>query len=160
MSDSCSLGVALSVVADELANRYSTYRAMLFYLYTGTINLASTLSDPTVVVTCKEGTIDARGTQHRLVDPKEVYRLADKLDLAELKQLAFKHIVKNLTVDNVRPLLSHTRLVLTRHFGRSRIRCSARLPLIFERSATPRLTFSRSTGSVQTRGEPWSRSMC
>ncbi|CCM02467.1 uncharacterized protein FIBRA_04566 [Fibroporia radiculosa] len=32
---------------------------------------------------------------------KAVFRLADRYDLPELKQLAFKHIVKSLTVDNV-----------------------------------------------------------
>ncbi|KAI0084787.1 hypothetical protein BDY19DRAFT_1077254 [Irpex rosettiformis] len=32
---------------------------------------------------------------------KAVYRLADKLDLQELKERAFQHIVKSLTVDNV-----------------------------------------------------------
>ncbi|KAI0045686.1 hypothetical protein FA95DRAFT_1495126 [Auriscalpium vulgare] len=32
---------------------------------------------------------------------KAVYRLADKLDLSELKERAFQHIVKSLTVENV-----------------------------------------------------------
>ncbi|KAI0916772.1 hypothetical protein AcW2_007078 [Taiwanofungus camphoratus] len=32
---------------------------------------------------------------------KAVYRLADRLDLQELKQRAFQHIIKSLTVDNV-----------------------------------------------------------
>jgi len=35
---------------------------------------------------------------------KAIYRLADKIGLPELKERAFEHIVKNLTVQNVRPL--------------------------------------------------------
>jgi len=33
--------------------------------------------------------------------PKAVYRLADKLDIQELKDRAFKHIIDSLTVQNV-----------------------------------------------------------
>jgi len=35
-----------------------------------------------------------------------VYRLADKMGLAELKERAYDHVVSSLTAQNVRPSLS------------------------------------------------------
>ncbi|KDQ62554.1 hypothetical protein JAAARDRAFT_30458 [Jaapia argillacea MUCL 33604] len=126
---------------------YSTYRAVLYYIYTDTIQFAplsssflsspsmgastSTLSLPTQLPQESQGNLGAglRATAQgessaTSVGPssrrewikdweennpgrpgpcsaKAVYRLADKLDLRELKDRAFQHIVKSLTVDNV-----------------------------------------------------------
>ncbi|KAF8584490.1 hypothetical protein K439DRAFT_1346016, partial [Ramaria rubella] len=133
------------VIVKDVA--YTTYRAVLYYLYTDTIlfaPLSSSFHPPTVTpptttalyspppsssetslmlppVTSKyphdKKDLPQQGPNTRrqwlkeweMTNPgrilpcsaKAVYRLADKLDLRELKNRAFQHIVKSLTVTNV-----------------------------------------------------------
>jgi len=144
----------VQVVVRDVA--YSTYRAVLYYIYTDTIvfaPLASSftkhsffspvppalkqprslgLSTPAVTAPEPQGifqlghnlkaSVSSETTlpglpssrkewiadweknnpgRPRPCSAKAVYRLADKLDLQELKDRAFQHIIKSLTVDNV-----------------------------------------------------------
>ncbi|OCH91934.1 hypothetical protein OBBRIDRAFT_870806 [Obba rivulosa] len=102
---------------------YATYRAVLYYIYTDAITfapLASSFGHATSPES--DGTTDTRPRsrkewlaqweeRHALADAprhkpkpcsaKAVYRLADRLDLPELKARAFRHIVRSLSVENV-----------------------------------------------------------
>ncbi|OBZ68962.1 hypothetical protein A0H81_11068 [Grifola frondosa] len=136
------------VVVRDVA--YTTYRAVLYYIYTDTIVFAPlsssfltssalptpvkvipVVSTPPVIASESQAQNGMRSSQQqpetvaltstgpftrrewiegwernnpgRLRPPsaKSVYRLADKLDLQELKERAFLHITKSLTVNNV-----------------------------------------------------------
>ncbi|KAM0787001.1 hypothetical protein ACM66B_006270 [Microbotryomycetes sp. NB124-2] len=110
---------------------YQSYRALLHYLYTDSITFAplssnyhvareaATLSGVPFPFKSKReyllantpfasaaGTTGVSSGLHANGSPvpcsaKETYRLADKLGLTELKDRAFEHIVKNLTVQNI-----------------------------------------------------------
>ncbi|GAA5870533.1 hypothetical protein JCM16303_001513 [Sporobolomyces ruberrimus] len=104
------------IVADA---SYSTFRALLYYLYTNQISftpLASTFyaakdraadgNYPLPFATRKAFILahSPRDSAKGSVGPasaKALYRLADKMGLSELKQLAFDHIVSSLTPQNV-----------------------------------------------------------
>ncbi|KAK4056182.1 hypothetical protein OIO90_002913 [Microbotryomycetes sp. JL221] len=106
---------------------YQSYRALLHYLYTDSITFAPLSSNYHVAkeasaqsgvafpFTSKReyllantpfsnsapgGSTTAMGASVPC-SAKEMYRLADKLGLTELKDRAFEHIVKNLTVQNI-----------------------------------------------------------
>ncbi|KAL0960934.1 hypothetical protein HGRIS_005939 [Hohenbuehelia grisea] len=129
----------LQVVVKDVA--YTTYRAVLYYLYTDTIVFAPlsssflsstresagtpSSSPPSVAASAAQGSIAVGGkpTQnvHTAASRKEwiadwmrsnpglptpcsakaAYRLADRLDLRELKERASQHILKSLTVENI-----------------------------------------------------------
>ncbi|GAA6029040.1 hypothetical protein JCM8097_001564 [Rhodosporidiobolus ruineniae] len=93
---------------------YVTYRAMLYYLYTDKIPFTPLASDFAVAVL--EGRLEANPPSRRAyllqrsedgdgvvepASPHAVYRLADKLDLPELKEKAKEAISRGLTVENV-----------------------------------------------------------
>ncbi|GAA6029042.1 hypothetical protein JCM8097_001565 [Rhodosporidiobolus ruineniae] len=95
---------------------YTTYRAMLYYLYTDKITFTPPASDFTVAFL--KGDVDLGGDpisrrayllrQAKRGDgvvepasPHAVYRLADKIDLPELKERAKEAISRGLTVENV-----------------------------------------------------------
>jgi len=124
-----------------LTYRYSTFRALLYYLYTNQIRFVVLLSSlnfelrsklPSLrsftplastfyaakdrafatnipfTYTSRKAFILAHSPHHSRtgdgVGPasaKALYRLADKMGLVELKELAFKHIVSSLTPQNV-----------------------------------------------------------
>jgi len=118
---------------------YSTYRSVLYYIYTDNIVFAPLSSSfinhttldqsvPTTSTGQSEGSGNVRASQSidsavisgaksrrewikvwencnpGMPSPcsaKAVYRLADRLDLGDLKQRAFQFIIKSLTVENV-----------------------------------------------------------
>ncbi|KAJ3535861.1 hypothetical protein NM688_g6921 [Phlebia brevispora] len=109
---------------------YATYRAVLYYIYTDTITFAPLASSfPSYTMSTSTSSINtgsAQGSKSfsligepstrrewlrawearhpdkpRPSSAKAVYRLADKLDLQDLKERAFQHIIKSLTVENV-----------------------------------------------------------
>ncbi|GAA5957322.1 hypothetical protein JCM3765_000422 [Sporobolomyces pararoseus] len=104
------------IVADA---SYSTFRALLYYLYTNQVSftpLASTFyaakdraSDLNIAFpyATRKSFIVAHSphdTSKGSIGPasaKALYRLADKMGLSDLKQLAFEHIVSSLTPQNV-----------------------------------------------------------
>ncbi|KAF6757529.1 hypothetical protein DFP72DRAFT_891381 [Ephemerocybe angulata] len=130
---------SMTVVVKDVA--YSTYKAILYYMYTDTIVFAplsssfsnskvkspprtpmAQISNPMIAA---ESSNQMPGPKRILGDPpssraewivewmqenpgrpapcsaKAVYRVADKLDLAELKDRAAKHIFKALNVNNI-----------------------------------------------------------
>lgn len=130
----------MRVVINDFA--YSTYKAVLYYLYTDVIVFAPLSSSfistpskrnvpfmlasqnpsdgqPTLAEGHKSSQVDSfvamprtrkdwiqrwhQAHPHRPApcSAKAVYRLADKLDLLELKERAYQHILKALTVDNI-----------------------------------------------------------
>ncbi|PPR05354.1 hypothetical protein CVT24_007968 [Panaeolus cyanescens] len=126
----------LTIVVRDVA--YTTYRAMLYYLYTDNIvfaPLASTfltvhhessavsldgmVSTPAEINQTMTGKLfppfeQARNRSEWIRDwmndnpgrpapcsAKAIYRLADRFDLAELKERAAQHIIKSLNVDNI-----------------------------------------------------------
>ncbi|KAJ2935132.1 hypothetical protein H1R20_g1985, partial [Candolleomyces eurysporus] len=126
----------MAIVIKDVA--YSTYKAILYYIYTDTIvfaplsssfshsKLRSPPSGTPVVGPASESSNNVLGGPKRnagdgpttraewIVEwtkdnpgrpapcsAKAVYRVADKLDLGELKERASKHIFKSLTVDNI-----------------------------------------------------------
>ncbi|EIM86087.1 uncharacterized protein STEHIDRAFT_147607 [Stereum hirsutum FP-91666 SS1] len=121
---------------------YTTYRAVLHYLYTDTIRFAPLSSSflstpPPAPIPTSASQTPAGDSQSQLgatlrtqgdsfssfparsrrdwlqqwqqnnpgkplpCSAKAVYRLADKLDLRELKERAFQHVIRSLTVENV-----------------------------------------------------------
>ncbi|GAA6007942.1 hypothetical protein JCM11491_006550 [Sporobolomyces phaffii] len=104
------------IVADA---SYSTFRALLYYLYTNQVSftpLASTFyaaKDRAVANNVPLAYSDRKAfilahsphvTNAGGVGPasaKAIYRLADKMNIVELKQLAFDHIISSLTPQNV-----------------------------------------------------------
>ncbi|EJD41831.1 hypothetical protein AURDEDRAFT_186281 [Auricularia subglabra TFB-10046 SS5] len=104
-----------SVVVRDSA--YSTYRALLYYLYTDMIIFAPLSSSFTPASAPSAGAAEPTtrrqwiytwSAQHpdlaQSVSPcsaKSMYRLADKLNMPELKARAFDHIVGSLNVHNI-----------------------------------------------------------
>ncbi|GJN87729.1 hypothetical protein Rhopal_000684-T1 [Rhodotorula paludigena] len=107
---------------------YTTFRALLHYLYTDSITFAPLASNYHVAKetasqsgqpfpyasrhaylaaqlpppTATAG--DPAAAVHSAVSPcsaKAIYRLSDKMDLAELKERAYEHIVSSLTAQNI-----------------------------------------------------------
>ncbi|KIY61995.1 hypothetical protein CYLTODRAFT_197699 [Cylindrobasidium torrendii FP15055 ss-10] len=68
---------------------YRTWRAIIHYIYTGTLQFAPLRS-----------TKRSRPSP-QACSPKSVYRVADEYGIDTLKQLAFKEIVGNITTKNV-----------------------------------------------------------
>ncbi|OSX60020.1 hypothetical protein POSPLADRAFT_1148932 [Postia placenta MAD-698-R-SB12] len=138
----------VQILVEDVA--YATYRAVLYYIYTGFITFAPLSSsfhavaeqspkllagDSTGSASGSQFTISSGQRPHlqhsestpitgatvpqsrkewiaqwernnpvdlpRPCSAKAVYRLADKYDLQELKQRAFRYIIRSLTVDNV-----------------------------------------------------------
>jgi len=128
----------MTVIVKDVA--YSTYLALLYYIYTDTIVFAplsssfiqardhssvSPMSTPSfapvepqgnTMATKKSAIEDFTAATRREwikewlrnnpgrpapCSPKAAYRLADRLDLRELKERAAQHISKSLTVDNI-----------------------------------------------------------
>lgn len=127
----------LTVVVKDVA--YSTYLALLYYLYTDTIVFAPlsssfisknqtpgtpvlTASQPSPSETQGNTSTQKRNTyqysttsRHEWIEEwkknnperpapcsaKAAYRLADRFDLADLKERASQHIIKSLTVENI-----------------------------------------------------------
>lgn len=96
-------------------NSFTTYRAMLFYLYTGEITFTPLASSLTVAVL--EGKADDETSRRdyllqktprssdevvKPASPHAVYKLADKLDLEDLKDRAKRRIIGGFKVENVR----------------------------------------------------------
>ncbi|EMD31420.1 hypothetical protein CERSUDRAFT_163065 [Gelatoporia subvermispora B] len=105
---------------------YATYRAVLYYIYTDTITFAplasSFLHRPSETDSANIAAPDARphsrtewlaqwDVRHNTPEApsrrpqpcsaKAVYRLADRLDLPELKARAFRYIVRSLSPENI-----------------------------------------------------------
>lgn len=93
----------VAVIKDMAA---TTFEALLYYMYTGEIDFAPF---------CSEGKGDCHVWGERRwemggrpkVSPKSVYRLADKYDIPELKQLAWEKILEGLdSCDSVEEIFS------------------------------------------------------
>ncbi|GAA5909512.1 hypothetical protein JCM6882_002662 [Rhodosporidiobolus microsporus] len=103
-------------VVNVLDAGYTTYRAMLYYLYTGHIAFTPPASNFTVAITAGEKT-EGLGSRRNyllnqssnkvhagpveLASPHAVYCLADKLGLDKLKDEAKKAILAGFTADNI-----------------------------------------------------------
>ncbi|TFK54321.1 hypothetical protein OE88DRAFT_1654944 [Heliocybe sulcata] len=89
----CKLG--RTIVVKDAA--YRTYKALMFYLYTGEIKFRPLTSSQ------KRSAGDAVAQEHasRSCSPKSMYRLADKLGLEELKLLARDAIKSGLSEANI-----------------------------------------------------------
>ncbi|KAG8849080.1 hypothetical protein FRB91_010269 [Serendipita sp. 411] len=89
----------LRVVVRDAA--YATYRAVLYYVGEGMVLVTTASSGATTRGQwIKAWEIENPG-RPLPCSAKAVFRLADKLDLAELKERAREHIVKSLTVTNI-----------------------------------------------------------
>jgi len=83
---------------------YKTWKAFLFYAYTGQVNFSPLTSNPPKA---EEKTDDPESCRNDAktrcppCSPKSIYRLAHKLQLEPLKQLAFEEIRRNLNKDNI-----------------------------------------------------------
>ncbi|GAA5989829.1 hypothetical protein JCM11641_004807 [Rhodosporidiobolus odoratus] len=111
-NDAVSEGDNMLTIKVKIAG-YTSYRALLYYLYTYKINFTPPASDFTVEIakTGNEAPSSRREWLLRQGDqakdsvdpasPREMYRLADKLDLEELKNLAKEAIVKGFKVANI-----------------------------------------------------------
>lgn len=116
-------------------NRYPTFKALLYYLYTDSIHftpLSSTyhVAKELAAAQSKSFPFPSRrafllsatgyskngGVNHNgpnaitnsgpvPCSAKAIYRIADKLGLNELKKRAYDHIIKSLTIQNVSVLL-------------------------------------------------------
>lgn len=121
-----SLSTALTLSSLTRARSYSTYRALLHYLYTDSISfspLASTYyvakdyaannslpfpyaSRRAYLLALSPPSMSgiAASNESNAVAPcsaKAIYRLSDKMGLVELKERAFEHIVSSLNAQNV-----------------------------------------------------------
>ncbi|EIW82772.1 hypothetical protein CONPUDRAFT_151832 [Coniophora puteana RWD-64-598 SS2] len=83
---------------------YRTWKAFLFYAYTGQVNFSPLTSNPHKY----DEKTDDHGSGHNDIktrcppcSPKSMYRLADKIQIGPLKKLAFEEICKNLNKDNI-----------------------------------------------------------
>ncbi|KAF8236340.1 hypothetical protein L208DRAFT_1422001 [Tricholoma matsutake] len=124
-------GSKMTVVVKDVA--YSTYLALLYYIYTDTIVFAplsssfiSARGDSPTSSMSTLPSMPAEAQEHAMQEftattrkewikewlrnnpgrpapcsPKAAYRLADRMDLRELKERASQHILKSLTVDNI-----------------------------------------------------------
>lgn len=154
-------------------HRYTSFRALIYYLYTDSITFAPLASTYHVARdhAAQQG-VDFPFTSRRAylfgnIPPavlqamtmpggapgpcsaKAIYRLADKIGLPELKDRAYDHIVKSLTVQNVPRLFLCGSGWFTELTGRvcrrSRTRCLGRSVRGSRRSSASRLrSFSRS----------------
>ncbi|EIW82767.1 hypothetical protein CONPUDRAFT_151827 [Coniophora puteana RWD-64-598 SS2] len=82
---------------------YKTWKAFLFYAYTGQTNLSSLTScnvSEELQALPADRTEDSRSECPRC-SPKSMYRLAHKLQLESLKQIAFQEIRRNLKNENI-----------------------------------------------------------
>jgi hypothetical protein len=89
-----------------MGRSYTSYRAMLRYLYTDTISFAPFLSNfamiaPDILPSVRELFSIQGAAMEPTCNVKAIYRLADKIGLASLKERAREHISKSLTVENV-----------------------------------------------------------
>jgi len=106
---------------------YRTYRALLYYLHTGSISFAPLTSTynveranaaaetrtgdfPSRLIFCNENAVVASSTHFTAPDrdiqwtsAKSMYRLCDMLDISEVKTAAVQYIKDSLTPDNVIP---------------------------------------------------------
>ncbi|EPQ57175.1 hypothetical protein GLOTRDRAFT_127547 [Gloeophyllum trabeum ATCC 11539] len=86
-----------SVVIKDVA--YTTLKALIFYLYTGEINFAPLNSEkPSAIPRSVQDVDDVSPPQ---CSPKSMYRLADKIDLPELKTLSAEAILGSLSEKNI-----------------------------------------------------------
>lgn len=96
---------------------YTTFRALLYYLYTDSITFAPLSSTYIVAKENAQATNSpfpysnrrsylqansvSTGLLPRSCSSKAIYRLGDKLGLSELKERACEHIMRNLTASNI-----------------------------------------------------------
>jgi len=80
---------------------YKTWKAMIFHLYTGNITFAPLKSARLVVESKDWDTPKSLQPDIPEVSSKSMYRLADKLGIPALENLAIKHIKSQLRVDTV-----------------------------------------------------------
>lgn len=123
LESSSAAGAERQVAVRDAA--YSTYRALLYYLYTDSVVFAplrssfaagspespssaatvpSTAADPAsrrewIAMWCQQHPERARHAGP--CSPKSIYRLADKLGLPDLKARAFAHIASSLSPQNI-----------------------------------------------------------
>lgn len=83
---------------------FRTWKALIFYVYTGRISFGPLRSQPPTGVSSRSGSAG-----HTLMcSPKSMYRLADKYDMKDLKALARTDIQSKITAQNVVPELFST----------------------------------------------------
>lgn len=99
-----------------LIHSYTSFRALIYYLYTDSITFAPLSSTYTVAKEAAQLTnspfpfanrrayLKQKNSDLQLPQPcssKAIYRLADKIGLPELKEKASEFIFKNLTAQNI-----------------------------------------------------------
>ncbi|KAG0146591.1 hypothetical protein CROQUDRAFT_107077 [Cronartium quercuum f. sp. fusiforme G11] len=98
---------------------YTTYKALLYFLYTDSITFAPLTSTYECLKDAAESngqkfeyesrkafvqatvSINNNQPENVICSAKAIYRLADKLNLVELKSRAYDHITRSLTVQNI-----------------------------------------------------------
>ncbi|KIO03982.1 hypothetical protein M404DRAFT_26602 [Pisolithus tinctorius Marx 270] len=83
---------------------FKTWKALVFYIYTGHISFAPLRSQPLISTHIHHGPTDYAP----MCSPKSMYRLADKYDLKALKEQARTDIQSKITAQNVVPELFST----------------------------------------------------
>ncbi|KAL6308088.1 hypothetical protein BKA93DRAFT_765328 [Sparassis latifolia] len=81
---------------------FKTWQAFIFYVYTGKVEFAPLKSQ---VRSARGASVDERAMLSRppRCSPKSMYRLAEKYDLKELKDLAAKDLKSKLSKENILP---------------------------------------------------------
>jgi hypothetical protein len=112
-----------STLTDDSLHRYTTYRALLYYLYLGEIDFTPPASDYLVALSGQDvSNLPTRRTflvekskrtlaTVKPASPHCVYQLADKLDCEELKEKAKKAIIGGFSPENVRTFVRIVHLV-------------------------------------------------
>ncbi|PSS15404.1 hypothetical protein PHLCEN_2v3280 [Hermanssonia centrifuga] len=93
-------GIGRIVILPHVA--YSTWKALIFYLVTGEVAFAPLKSQRKESV--KEADTDDQSPPNSsapLCSPKSMYRIADQLELEDLKVLAQNDILSKLSADNI-----------------------------------------------------------
>ncbi|KAI0088862.1 hypothetical protein BDY19DRAFT_946409 [Irpex rosettiformis] len=83
------------IVVPDIA--FTTWRAMIFWLYTGEITFAKLKSQSAP----NEDGATLRPSKPLQCSPKSMYRLADKCGIDELKKLSLENIRSKLSTDNI-----------------------------------------------------------
>jgi hypothetical protein len=174
-----SIGILTSLLPS-----YTTYRAMLYWLYTNEIRFAPPASDFTVHLVSSQTSytsdnpsssstatetpkhdlsrrgfllhhrkkpVDEKPSKVEPASPHAIYKLADKLDLDELKKLAQEAILSGFSVENVGLFTLSSRRRGTDLDGgpyRSSTNSYRPSPITTTRSRPPRSTSPSSTGFV------------
>ncbi|EPQ57565.1 hypothetical protein GLOTRDRAFT_137867 [Gloeophyllum trabeum ATCC 11539] len=92
-------GALRTVVVTDSA--YRTYKALIYYLYTGDVSFASLRSGYPAIEGEERTPATGGSDDSPRCSPKSMYRLADKLGLEELKKKAFLAIKSELSGTNI-----------------------------------------------------------